>query len=266
MFWKEEAYGRFSSFSRVYGLEGLSFDSTDKEESQLDSARTRCVSPNHSTIEPNLHEYEVPSSQPELDEPLERENRAASISTEAVPLDAEKGYRIYDIIPSHTIEGDMDSSAKSTLRKGGIEELSSTNGRKRALPAKELQSHVPSEVTVTKYGYIEHRVIGVLDSILDYGGFLSAATRKSVSFDHIEVSPNGRDINILYHIHKFSHDDSIRRSLSLEEEEEFDNLRSLWGNRLRVAIANERYVKERRNRSAPSSSLLEVGALSLYPW
>ncbi|KAK8829331.1 hypothetical protein WA577_004596 [Blastocystis sp. JDR] len=141
----------------------------------------------------------------------------------------------------------MDSSAKSTLRKGGIEELSSTNGRKRALPAKELQSHVPSEVTVTKYGYIEHRVIGVLDSILDYGGFLSAATRKSVSFDHIEVSPNGRDINILYHIHKFSHDDSIRRSLSLEEEEEFDNL----------PIANERYVKERRNRSAPSSSLLE---------
>ena len=201
-----------------------------------------------------------------MGEPLERENRAASISTEAVPLDAEKGYRIYDIIPSHTIEGDMDSSAKSTLRKGGIEELSSTNGRKRALPAKELQSHVPSEVTVTKYGYIEHRVIGVLDSILDYGGFLSAATRKSVSFDHIEVSPNGRDINILYHIHKFSHDDSIRRSLSLEEEEEFDNLRSLWSDRLRVAIANERYVKERRNRSAPSSSLLEVGALSFYPW
>ena len=218
---------RVLSLSILIAIEGLSFDSTDKEEWKPEIVETRRVFLYHSTLEPDSNKDEVSFVKSEAPGSLEQEKRVTSIPTETESQKAGRGYRIYDTVLPHTISGDVDSTTQSTIKKGGLSELSSIHDDKHILTENERSNYVPSEVTVTKYGYITHRVIAVLDNILDYGGFFSTATRKSVSFDHIEMSQNGRDINILYHIHKFSHDDSVLRSLSVEEEEEFDNIRCL---------------------------------------
>lgn len=132
-------------------------------------------------------------------------------------------YKLSNQIQKRSIESSIDSSVESVMRKNGLEELGVGNTRKRVLPARELQSHVPSEVTVTKYGYIENRVIGVLDDILDHGGFFSTPTRKSVTFGRIELSQNGRDINVQYRIHRMGSEDAVLSSLHRSEDEDYED-------------------------------------------
>lgn len=132
-------------------------------------------------------------------------------------------YRLSNHIQKRSIERSIDSSVESVMRKNGLEELGIENTKKRVLSARELQSHVPSEVTVTKYGYIENRVIGVLDGILDHGGFFSTPTRKSVTFGRIELSQNGRDINVQYRIHRVGSEDAVLSSLHRSEDEDYED-------------------------------------------
>lgn len=65
---------------------------------------------------------------------------------------------------------------------------------------KELLSHVPQEMTVMKYGYVDNRVLGTLENILDTGGYLSSKTLNAISIVAMNLEEDGKDINIHYRI------------------------------------------------------------------
>ena len=112
------------------------------------------------------------------------------------------------IIPSKKKEEMEEDVDLGEIRKSGLSELSafSENSivsgnykkRKNFTSSQELLSHVPQEMTVTKYGYVENRVLSVLEDIMDNGGFLSRKVLNAISIVSMTLEEDGRDINIRY--------------------------------------------------------------------
>ena len=92
-----------------------------------------------------------------------------------------------------------------SLKQSGLSELKAGgSSTKKVLLHEELLKHVPTETTVMKYGYIEDRVLDILESIIETSGVLSKQTLQSIYIKDMKLSDDGRDINIHYQIKQFS--------------------------------------------------------------
>lgn len=89
----------------------------------------------------------------------------------------------------------------NVLKQSGIAELKSVGtSTKKTIPRSDLLSHVPSETTVVKYGYIENRVLDILENIIETSGVLSRKTLDSISIEDMNLTEDGRDINVRFRI------------------------------------------------------------------
>lgn len=108
----------------------------------------------------------------------------------------------------------------NVLKQSGIAELKSVGtSTKKTIPRSDLLSHVPSETTVVKYGYIENRVLDILENIIETSGVLSRKTLDSISIEDMNLTEDGRDINVRFRINSASkrftkQNSSYRRSNS----------------------------------------------------
>ena len=92
-----------------------------------------------------------------------------------------------------------------SLKQSGLSELKAEgSSTKKVVLHEDLLSHVPTETTVMKYGYIEDRVLDILESIIETSGVLSKQTLQSIYIKDMKLSDDGRDINIHYQIKQFS--------------------------------------------------------------
>ena len=93
----------------------------------------------------------------------------------------------------------------NVLKQSGIAELKSMGtSTKKTIPRSDLLSHVPSETTVVKYGYIENRVLDILENIIETSGVLSRKTLDSISIEDMNLTEDGRDINVRFRINSAS--------------------------------------------------------------
>ena len=93
----------------------------------------------------------------------------------------------------------------NVLKQSGIAELKSVGtSTKKTIPRSDLLSHVPSETTVVKYGYIENRVLDILENIIETSGVLSRKTLDSISIEDMNLTEDGRDINVRFRINSAS--------------------------------------------------------------
>ena len=93
----------------------------------------------------------------------------------------------------------------NVLKQSGIAELKSMGtSTKKTIPRSDLLSHVPSETTVVKYGYIENRVLDILENIIETSGVLSRRTLDSISIEDMNLTEDGRDINVRFRINSAS--------------------------------------------------------------
>lgn len=109
------------------------------------------------------------------------------------------------ILPDVTLEK-KSTEFVDELKHAGYSDLNKNRSIQREsttrINKKELLSHVPQEMTVMKYGYVNSRVLGTLENILDTGGYLSSKTLNAISIVSMNLEEDGRDINIHYRIKK----------------------------------------------------------------
>lgn len=112
----------------------------------------------------------------------------------------------------------------NTLKQSGMSELGAVGqSTKRVIPRSDLLSHVPSETTVVKYGYIENRVLDILENIIETSGVLSRRTLESISIEDMKLTEDGRDINIRFRINNASRRFSKQGSYIQRGRNDFDD-------------------------------------------
>ena len=99
---------------------------------------------------------------------------------------------------------------------------------------KELMSHVPSETVVMKYGYVRFifsfhlqvasKVLDALNNIIEHGGVVSSTTLNSIMIQDMELSEDGRDINVRYTILRDNVHSTNRKMASLLDDSDIDSL------------------------------------------
>lgn len=131
-----------------------------------------------------------------------------------------EAYKISHKIISDQILDDESVDNLEELKTSGMSDLQSKGKRseKRVIQTKELLSHVPQELSVVKYGYVDNRVLGMLENILDHGGFISAKSLNAISIVSMELEADGKDINIHYR---------LKRSDSLVNDDDFSIFRTI---------------------------------------
>lgn len=118
-------------------------------------------------------------------------------------------YIVSQKVKPTTLENDNEMDSIEELRNSGYSDLrgvgSEIHDFKSTFNKKELLSHVPQEMTVVKYGYVDNRVISMLEEIIDTGGFISMNTLNAINIVSIKMEPDGRDINIHYRLKRTAH-------------------------------------------------------------
>ncbi|KAK8800346.1 hypothetical protein WA171_004978 [Blastocystis sp. BT1] len=101
---------------------------------------------------------------------------------------------------------------------------------------RELMSHVPSETVVMKYGYVASKVLDALNNIIEHGGVVSSTTLNSIMIQDMELSEDGRDINVRYTILRDNVHSTNRKMASLLDDSDIDSLF------VDFKVANSRYI------------------------
>lgn len=110
------------------------------------------------------------------------------------------------------------------LKQSGLSELSvGGKSSKKVIPRSDLLAHVPSETTVVKYGYIENRVLDILEDIIETSGVLSRKTLDSISIEDMKLTEDGRDINVRFRINSASKRFSKQGSPYRRMNDDFDD-------------------------------------------
>lgn len=103
-----------------------------------------------------------------------------------------------------------------TIKQTGFSDLHTKSNivkqQKSQFTKKELLSHVPQEMTIMKYGYVDSRVLNVLEEIINTSGLLSYKTLNAISIVDMNLEEDGRDINIHYQL-KSSRNNSLNELL-----------------------------------------------------
>ena len=112
----------------------------------------------------------------------------------------------------------------NVLKQSGLSELSvGGKSSKKVIPRSDLLAHVPSETTVVKYGYIESRVLDILEDIIETSGVLSRKTLDSISIEDMKLTEDGRDINVRFRINIASKRISNQGSPYRRMNDDFDD-------------------------------------------
>ena len=120
---------------------------------------------------------------------------------------------------------ELDDNEKvdvDTIKKTGFSDLSTKANiikqQKSQFTKKELLSHVPQEMTVMRYGYVDNRVLNVLEEIINTSGLLSYKTLNAISIVDMNLEEDGRDINIHYQL-KSSRNNSLNELLDRNDDD-----------------------------------------------
>ena len=105
-------------------------------------------------------------------------------------------------------------------------------------------------------------MLGTLGEIIENGGFLPPSTMKCISIGRMEMSEDGRDINVHYRLVRDS-PKGFSHTAGFKEDIDVDSLFYDMSRRVIVAslleIENQRYVGQSyRNSRSPSVYELEV--------
>ena len=156
----------------------------------------------------------------------------------------------------------VESIDWNVLKQSGMSELKSVGpSTKKTIPRSDLLSHVPSETTVVKYGYIEYRVLDILVNIIETSGVLSRKTLDSISIEDMNLTEDGRDINVRFRINSASkrytkQNSSYGRAKSPSFDDSdafFDDLCTHIGMYFDIDIRNDRYIEKRENKKRERS-------------
>lgn len=153
----------------------------------------------------------------------------------------------------------------NVLKQSGISELKSMGtSTKKTIPRSDLLSHVPSETTVVKYGYIENRVLDILENIIETSGVLSRRTLDSISIEDMNLTEDGRDINVRFRINsaskRFTKQNSAYRSSNShgfgfdgDGDALFDDFCIFCCVHFYLDIRNDGYIEKRENKKRERS-------------